>query len=79
MSGPTPGAKVNLLKGMGNYEAAQAVQRQEDMKNYEPTGDLTEDGKKIMRKKTSSPTLAQSVDRRVLSQSTGRSSTLLGG
>ena len=75
----TPAAKIALLNRVGERESAKAVQRQEDMKNYEPTGDLTEDGKKIMRKKTSSPTLAQSVDRRVLSQSTGRSSTLLGG
>lgn len=79
MSGMTPAAKVAVLTRIGKKDAAKEVQRQEDMKNYEPTGDLTEDGKKIMRKKTSSPTLAQSVDRRVLSQSTGRSSTLLGG
>lgn len=79
MGSASPQAKISILKAFGKRDAAQAAQRQEDMKNYEPTGDITEDGKKIMRKKTSSPTLSQSVDRRVLSQSTGRSSTLLGG
>lgn len=79
MGSASPQAKIAILKSFGRRDAAQAAQRQEDMKNYEPTGDITEDGKKIMRKKTPSTTLAQSVDRRVLSQSTGRSSTLLGG
>lgn len=79
MGSLSPGARIAVLNRIGKKNSAQAVQRQEDMKNYEPTGDITEDGKKIMRKKTSSPTLAQSVDRQVLSQSTGRSSTLLGG
>ena len=46
--------------------------------DVEDTGTFTGEGQKIYKKK-SSPTLAQSVDRQVLSQSTGRSSTLLGG
>lgn len=47
--------------------------------NYEDSGTITEDGKKVLRKKGSSASLVSDVDRGALSRSTGRSSTLLGG
>ena len=58
----------------------KAEAKQKDLRdNYEETGDIGADGGKIYRKKTSKPSLSQSVDQGALSRSTGRSSTLLGG